>query len=1006
VRPQIPVLAVLAVLAIPPSVALGEDAAATTTTATSSTPASTTAESAPATQTPAAPATTEAAPAPTTEAPSAVPVAPAAPATTTTAPPPTTTPESSATDGTTGVGQADQSFEVNATPAERRRARARKAAAARRAAAKAKARAEKADGADADETDDDAKADDDAEDAKATPGDDLLGAPATGISSLSVARFRIPPFLLPIYQAAGVQYGIRWEVLAAINEIETDYGRNLNVSTAGAQGWMQFMPPTWATYGVDANADGDQDPYNPVDAIFAAARYLRAAGGDQDIRTAVFAYNHADWYVDDVLKRARSIAALPADVVSSLTGLTLAQVPVHSPGPKGRDDVGVRVRGTDDPDWAAISAPDDAAVVAVQDATVTRIGTSDKLGRYVELRDAYGNRYTYAHLGRLAEDHVVARRATTKAKAKDEDTHEDAEASADSGATTAAERAAATTAAPDDLTVAVGGAPATSDPRPAAPATAGTQVGKQQANGSADKASSGTTSSAKAAARTAAAAARAGETVERSATTGGPSIGPARPRTVLDDAGATSARRTAPTGNDPSLAGTIPAPAATTPTVPTDATGTGAPLPSPEARPPAGTTTAPAGTTTAPGETTTAPAGTTTAPGEAPAGTSTTPSAGVLPGAGAAPHPVVPTTVLPEGLDGTIGAAVARIVTVAAEQVRVALRPVPDSAVAPEIAKPRAKAADEDVDRLDRYIVRSGGLRRADVRRRPLKVGSHVLAGSVLGRTGSTAMRFAIRPAGTGAPRIDPRPIVAGWRLLDDARVFSDDDRGELVADAAEKPGVGRLLLMSKEQLQARVLADDRLTIYPAGREDIRTGQIDRRVLATMEYLVANGHRLTISSLKSGHSILSASGNVSAHSYGAAFDIAAVDGIPITGHQGAGSITDKTIRLMLRLQGTSKPNQIISLMTYPGTDNTLAMGDHDDHIHVGFPKEPGVDGGNARLGAQVAAVLKPAQWDQLVDRLADIDNPTVRRGVSAAATPGSTANEGKKAGKKRRGSEG
>ena len=123
---------------------------------------------------------------------------------------------------------------------------------------------------------------------------------------------------------------MRWEILAAINEIETDYGRNLNVSTAGALGWMQFMPSTWKRYGVDANHDGRKDPYNPVDAIFAAARYLKAAGADQDVRRAVFAYNHADWYVDSVLMRARLIGGLPADLVGSLTGLTQGHFPVHA----------------------------------------------------------------------------------------------------------------------------------------------------------------------------------------------------------------------------------------------------------------------------------------------------------------------------------------------------------------------------------------------------------------------------------------------------------------------------------------------------------------------------------------------------------------------------------------------------------------------------------------------------------------------------------------------------
>src|SRR4051794_32428627 len=123
---------------------------------------------------------------------------------------------------------------------------------------------------------------------------DALPGPSTrsGVPNFIIRKFRVPIFLLPIYQAAGIQYGVRWEILAAINEIETDYGRNLNVSTAGALGWMQFMPSTWRAWGVDANKDHKKDPYNPVDAIFAAARYLKAAGYGHDVRRAIFAYNH------------------------------------------------------------------------------------------------------------------------------------------------------------------------------------------------------------------------------------------------------------------------------------------------------------------------------------------------------------------------------------------------------------------------------------------------------------------------------------------------------------------------------------------------------------------------------------------------------------------------------------------------------------------------------------------------------------------------------------------
>ena len=161
---------------------------------------------------------------------------------------------------------------------------------------------------------------------------DVLPGPstATGVPNFIIRKFRVPPFLLSIYQAAGIEYGVRWEVLAAINEIETDYGRNLNVSSAGALGWMQFMPATWKMYGTDANKDGRKDPFNPVDAIFSAARYLKAANYENDVRAAIWAYNHADWYVDSVLLRARLIAGVPADLIGSLTGLTEGRFPVFA----------------------------------------------------------------------------------------------------------------------------------------------------------------------------------------------------------------------------------------------------------------------------------------------------------------------------------------------------------------------------------------------------------------------------------------------------------------------------------------------------------------------------------------------------------------------------------------------------------------------------------------------------------------------------------------------------
>ncbi|HXV05508.1 MAG TPA: lytic murein transglycosylase, partial [Solirubrobacterales bacterium] len=131
------------------------------------------------------------------------------------------------------------------------------------------------------------------------------------IPSSSCAASGVPPILIPIYQRAANAYGLGTQgasVLAGINEVETAFGANLNVSSAGAVGWMQFMPSTWETYGVDANGDGVKDPYNPEDAIYAAARYLRAAGMPADTYGAIYAYNHADWYVAEVLANAACYA--------------------------------------------------------------------------------------------------------------------------------------------------------------------------------------------------------------------------------------------------------------------------------------------------------------------------------------------------------------------------------------------------------------------------------------------------------------------------------------------------------------------------------------------------------------------------------------------------------------------------------------------------------------------------------------------------------------------------
>jgi hypothetical protein len=123
----------------------------------------------------------------------------------------------------------------------------------------------------------------------------------------------VPIQLVPIYQAAAAKYGLGAQgpsVLAAINYVETDFGRNLSTSSEGAVGWMRFEPGTWAQYGV--TPDGSKPPFgpagwdNPADAIFSAANLLHANGAPASWQAAVFTYNHAQWYVDRVLSLAQT----------------------------------------------------------------------------------------------------------------------------------------------------------------------------------------------------------------------------------------------------------------------------------------------------------------------------------------------------------------------------------------------------------------------------------------------------------------------------------------------------------------------------------------------------------------------------------------------------------------------------------------------------------------------------------------------------------------------------
>ena len=260
-----------------------------------------------------------------------------------------------------------------------------------------------------------------------------------------------------------------------------------------------------------------------------------------------------------------------------------------------------------------------------------------------------------------------------------------------------------------------------------------------------------------------------------------------------------------------------------------------------------------------------------------------------------------------------------------------------------------------------------------------LKPGSKVIAGTILGRIGRTEqkmaphMLFEVRPAGRGAPRIDPKPILDGWKLLESTAIYRAAGKNPFWGPDSKNPSIGQILLMSKEALQHRVLTDPAIDIYDCGRRDIKAGDIDRRVLATLEFLSASGLKPTVTALHCGHSYLTSSGNVSEHSSGSAVDIAKINGIPILGHQGAG---------LDHRHHDPPPAHPAGHDEAPPDHLADDLRRRRQHALAARPRRPHPRGlpaavRHSKVGHQLNSALKPSQWVKLIDRLGKIDNPTV-----------------------------
>ncbi|MCB0831531.1 MAG: lytic murein transglycosylase, partial [Solirubrobacterales bacterium] len=574
-----------------------------------------------------------------------------------------------------------------------------------------------------------------------TPGSDVdpMESDVLTVPNFVIDQFEIPPFLLPIYQACGSQYGVPWYVLASINRNETSFGTNVATSSAGANGWMAFMPASWAEWGVDANGDKIRDPYNPVDAICSAANYLDFFGYEESPYDAIFAYNHADWYVQKILKYAKIYSQIPQEMISALTGLTEgARFPVASADANYEGQVSTEaarqngtasqnIESSADRRTIAISASGGSPVIAVNDGRIVEI--NQETGTVV-LEDAYGNRYSYAGLGSVSTVYPVPQPKQTSSLVSEEsdlgytdDTTDDgAEPKPDPDAEMGEEKAT-------DQPVAPPGEDAGSNPQVEDEASA-PPTEKEKENISEVLVDP---NAADAAATDAATADQPED----------PAVEAADERRDAQEEINQVSDETS--NNTENVRGRVYA------------------------------------------------------------------------------SPLRPSNQHRASTDGQ------------------SLQNVVSEAGGTGI---EGKPGD--------YLIYDGskaGIYRFDPETtdlHELEKGSHVIAGTVLGRLAETpvaSVSFSIKPGGENTPQIDPKPFLDGWKLLAETNIYSARGKDRF----SNRLGVGGILLLSKSALQKRVLNDQGVEFtQQCDRDYIASGSIDRRILATIEFFTAHGYSLLI----------------------------------------------------------------------------------------------------------------------------------------------------------------
>jgi hypothetical protein len=288
---------------------------------------------------------------------------------------------------------------------------------------------------------------------------------------------------------------------------------------------------------------------------------------------------------------------------------------------------------------------------------------------------------------------------------------------------------------------------------------------------------------------------------------------------------------------------------------------------------------------------------------------------------------------------------------------------------------------------LSQYFTAAFGLPQSQLELARLKLGSHVLAGTILGRLARTSgtrephLLFELRPAGSGQALIDPRPFLDAWSQLETLGL-RQSHHTTFYGPNLHPASAGALLLASQVDIERSVLEDTRVSMPGCERSAIAAGNVDRRVLSSLELLVIHGIDPTVSGAwcatqahKASTPTILKTGNAAA--------LTALNGLPVTA-----SVASGAIDALASLHGGARPSL---------SERMIA-----GQLVISFAPAHQPQALAAAASFTTGFALSTTRWSQLDARLAQIREPRVPTAISTAALRTAAHHAAAGAGTKRR----